>query len=199
MKRGDTMTASSPLLRHRQQVRVRQAERERRLGRGVDDEQLRRRSVRRRAVDDRPAIGHEPGVGDRQAVERPGLEAHGPGRGGAAWRIASAPMATPARTAAPRASGSHRRRLAGVTAPGAATGLVPDVDADIASSANAMSRADWNRCDGLFSRQRWMTRSRCGGTPIAPASGGGSVLRIARHPLDRGIAAEGAAGPTSIS
>ena len=138
------------------------------------------RSARRRAVDDRLAVGHEPGVGDRQPIEGAGLEAArrraGPAR---PRRVASAPMATPA-------SDGDRQRRAPAPPPsaGVARGRAPraaadaEAEPDIASSANAMSLADWKRCAGLFSRQRRTTRSRCGGT--APAgSAGGSSLRIA--------------------
>ncbi len=98
-------------------------------------------------------------------------------------------MATPPRTAAPSASGRHRR-VAGGTTTGVADGVEAEVEADIASRANAMSLADWNRCDGLFSRQRWTTRSRCGGT--APAGSARRILLENRgHPLDRRLAAEG--------
>ena len=126
------------LARDREQVRVRLPERLWRFGRRIDDEELRRRSARRRAVDDRLAIGHEPRVGDRQAIERAGLEAHDAGSS--------------------RRGLSHRRRTDGDTAQDggaqrepAATAASPparrpasmaDVEADIASRANAMSLAD---------------------------------------------------------
>ena len=93
------------------------AERLRRLGVGIDDEEIGRQiAARRRAVDDGLAIGHEARVGDRQAVERPRLEAHdagGRGRRAAAPRPCQArrPPATAAAIAerpAPTARGRHR-------------------------------------------------------------------------------------------
>src|ERR1700751_3045204 len=54
------------------------------------------------------------------------------------------------------------------------------VESDNASSAKARSEADWKRCSGDFSRQRWAVRCTAGGMFATSAeSGGGSSFRIA--------------------
>ena len=73
--------------------------------------------------------------------------------------------ATSAAITADRQSSRAGRRLAVVV-------VVPECRSESASSANARSRADWNRRSGGFSTQRWMIRRSAGAT--APASSGGS-------------------------
>src|SRR5450755_1418129 len=54
------------------------------------------------------------------------------------------------------------------------------LDSDEASSENAKSDADWNRCSGFFSRQRCTTRSSPGGAPGTICKmPGGSSFRMA--------------------
>src|SRR5208283_819010 len=51
---------------------------------------------------------------------------------------------------------------------------------DKASSAKAKSEADWKRCSGFFSRQRWTTRCRAGGRFVVTCEiAGGSSFRMA--------------------
>src|SRR5271169_1836367 len=53
-------------------------------------------------------------------------------------------------------------------------------DCDSASRANAKSDADWKRCSGFFSRQRWTTRCSAGGIfAVTCEIPGGSSFRIA--------------------
>ena len=102
--------------------------------------------------------------------------------GAGAVRVNERPANTPATaamtmSAAPIASGCTRRGLtAGATVAPDPAVAVPES----ASSANATSRADWNRSTGFFSRQCRMMRSIAGDMAArVPVISGGSSLRTA--------------------
>src|ERR1700733_16178592 len=67
-------------------------------------------------------------------------------------RIRAAP-ASKTTTVSPTAAAISFDRLSRPGEAGAAT--VTELESDSSSSAKAKSEADWKRCSGLFSRQRW--------------------------------------------
>ena len=193
------MTASSPVLRDREQVRVRQPERLRRFGVGLMTKSCRRRSARRRAVDDRLAVGHEPGVGDRQPVERAGLEAHDAGPAPAR------PVAAPP----PRWRRRRRRRRASASGP---TTAARGAERWPRGRGRGRRRARVEPTSPRARRRcRWPTGSAApgssrdsGGRPdrdaAAPSPAGSArriVLEDRRHPLDRWSRRRRRAGPTA--
>src|SRR5579863_8676961 len=72
-------------------------------------------------------------------------------------------------------------------------------ESDNASIAKAKSEADWKRCSAFFSRQRWTTRCRAGGTAGTSCERVvGSSFRIALM-VSAGVDLRNARWPVSIS
>src|ERR1700691_4967429 len=90
----------------------------------------------------------------------------------------SAAPASNTTTVSPTVVATSFDRLSRSDEAGAAT--VTELESDSASSAKAKSEADWNRCSGLFSRQRWTTLCMAGGARgTSCETPGGSSFRMA--------------------
>ena len=155
---------------------------------GCVGEDLRGPALPPGAVDDRPSVGREARGLDGAAPEGQRLE-RGDGRVRASRGRREAPATRERPRPAPAAAGfSHRagRRPRRARRPGA------DCRTS-ASRANAMSRADWKRSSGLFSRQcRRSARARAGSLPVGRDEVRRVLLEDRVHGLHRRVAAEGA-------
>ncbi len=101
----------------------------------------------------------------------------GPGDFLARKRISAAP-ASNATTMIPTTAATSFDRLPRSGEPRGAA--VTEPESDSASSANARSEADWKRCSGFFSRQRWTTLCSPGGASgTSCETPGGSSFRMA--------------------